>query len=279
MRVELKHIFKTFPHNGIPVDVMRDVNLIIEEGEFVCLVGPSGCGKSTLINLIAGLVRPDQGEVLVDGKPVEGPGADRVVVFQEAALFPWLSVLGNVEFGLRMAGMPRPERRARALEHLKLVHLSRFIHHYPHQLSGGMRQRVALARALSMNPKILLMDEPFASLDAQTRRILERELEGIWRATHKTIFFVTHSVREAAYLADRVYEITARPGHIKREYKIELGRPRRDQHPLLLALQRKIVESLGEEIEKVMQEELDVEQVAAQNGVLLPVRRGVSAKG
>jgi len=256
---------------------LRDVNFAVEEGEFICVIGPSGCGKSTLISLIAGLEFPDSGEVYVDSKIVEGPSRDRLVVFQEAALFPWLTVLANVEFGLKIAGVPEVERRERALEVIKLVHLSRFVEAHPHELSGGMRQRAALARALVMNPKILLMDEPFAALDAQTRQMLQVELQEIWQKTKKTILFVTHNVREATFLADRVFEITARPGTIKHEYPISLGRPRREQDPNLLSIQARVMSSLKDEIEKVAREELDVDYRVSSNGVVTPVERNVGS--
>ncbi len=255
MSVVLEHIFKEFSHNGSSIQVLQDIDLTIEEGEFVCLVGPSGCGKSTLINLIAGLERPSRGQVLIDGKPVAGPGAQRVVVFQEAALFPWLTVQGNVEFGLKMAGVPPQERRRIVAEQLRTVHLTRFADHFPHQLSGGMKQRVAIARALSMNPKILLMDEPFGALDAQTRRLLHQELLEIWGKTKKTIFFVTHNVREATVLADKVLTISARPGRIKGGYQIKLPRPRRESDPHLIVIQQRILLSLQEEIAKVVKDE------------------------
>ena len=276
-QVEIRHVFKRFLHNGSKLTVLQDVSLTIEQGEFVCLLGPSGCGKSTLIQLIAGLDRPDDGHVLVDGNEVTGPGFDRVVVFQDAALFPWLSVLGNVEFGLHMKGLSRPERRARALEHLKLVHLSKFVHAYPHQLSGGMKQRAAIARALVMDPKILLLDEPLGALDAQTRSILQEEILQLWQATRKTIFFVTHNVREATFLADRVFEITARPGTIKNEYPINVPRPRREQDPHLLTIQAKVMGSLKAEIEKVAQEELDTNYRVSKAGILMPVDRNVGS--
>ncbi len=256
MQVEIQHVFKRFQHNGSTLEVLYDVSLTIEQGEFVCLLGPSGCGKSTLVNLIAGLEKPNDGQVLINGAPVTGPGFDRVVVFQESALFPWLSVLGNVEFGLQMMGLAKSERRDRAYKYLKLVHLSKFVNAYPHQLSGGMKQRVAIARALAIDPQILLMDEPFGSLDAQTRAIMQQELLEIWQATRKTLFFVTHNVREATGLGDRIYEISSRPGQIKRMYKVELPRPRLATDPALIAIQRRILTSLGEEIAKVMQDEL-----------------------
>ncbi|MBI3321795.1 MAG: ABC transporter ATP-binding protein [Candidatus Omnitrophica bacterium] len=256
MRVELQHVSKSFPHNGATVEALQDISLTVEEGEFVCLLGPSGCGKSTIVHLIAGLEAPSAGQILVDGVPVAGPDPSRTVVFQDAALFPWLDVLGNVEFGLRMAGLPKSERQERAAAYIRLVHLSKFMCAMPHQLSGGMRQRVAIARALAMEPKLLLMDEPFGALDAQTRAVLQEELLEIWQKTHRTIFFVTHNVREATGLADRVYTISARPGRIKEVDRIEIPRPRHAEHPVLLSYQRKILASLGEEIATVMQEEL-----------------------
>jgi len=256
MQVEVRRVTKRFTHHGTQLEVLRDVSLSVEEGEFVCLLGPSGCGKSTIVNLIAGLEKPDEGEVLVAGQPVRGPGCDRVVVFQDAALFPWLNVLGNVEFGLQMMGMPQPSRRERAREYIKLVHLSKFVSAYPHQLSGGMKQRVAIARALAMDPKILLLDEPFGALDAQTRAVLQNELLEIWQLARPTIFFVTHNVREATGLADRVYVISSRPGQIRDVQAVTVPRPRHAEDPALLAHQHKILGILGEEIEKVLREEL-----------------------
>ncbi len=256
MQIDIRHLYKSFPHNGSTIDVLRDINLTVGEGEFVCLLGPSGCGKSTIIHLIAGLEQPDQGQVLVDGQPVAGPDPSRVVVFQEAALFPWLSVLGNVEFGLRMAGLSKPVRRARAMEYIKLVHLSKFASAFPHQLSGGMKQRVAIARALVLQPAVLLLDEPFAALDAQTRAVLQNELLEIWQLARPTILFVTHNVREATGLADRVYVISSRPGRIRDVQAVTVPRPRHAEDPVLLAHQHKILGLLGEEIEKVLREEL-----------------------
>ncbi len=259
MRVEVKNIAKTFSSNGRTVEALRDINLAVEQGEFVCLLGPSGCGKSTIIHMIAGLEKPTSGEILVDGKPISGPGPRRIVVFQEAALFPWLNVLGNVEFGLRMAGVGAKERRTQAMAYIKLVHLSKFTQAYPHQLSGGMKQRVAIARALAMQPEVLLMDEPFGALDAQTRTVLQEELLEIWEKTRRTIIFVTHSVREAVGLSDRVCVLTARPGRIRDIERIDVPRPRRADDPKLLGYQQKILQSLGEEIEKVLREELGEE--------------------
>ena len=256
MRVELQHVSKTFPQNGGFIEVLQDISLMVEEGEFVCLLGPSGCGKSTIIHLIAGLERVDTGRILVDGQSVVGPDPRRTVVFQDAALFPWLTVLGNVEFGLRMAGVPPRTRRDRALEYLRLVHLSKFIHAYPHQLSGGMKQRVAIARALALQPAVLLLDEPFAALDAQTRAVLQNELLEIWELARPTILFVTHNVREATGLADRVYVISSRPGRIRDVQPITVPRPRHADDPTLLAHQHHILGLLGDEVEKVLREEL-----------------------
>lgn len=277
MRVVLKRVNKSFAQKNQRVQVLHDVNFSIEDGEFICVLGPSGCGKSTLISLIAGLEFPDTGEVFVDSKLVEGPSRDRLVVFQEAALFPWLSVLENVEFGLKIAGVSAPERRARALEAIKMVHLSRFVNAQPHQLSGGMRQRAAIARALVMDPKILLMDEPFAALDAQTRQMLMEELQEIWQKTKKTICFVTHNVREATFLSDRVFEMSARPGTIKKEHPIPFPRPRHEQDPSLLVVQTRIMSSLKDEIEKVTKEELDTDYKVSKTGALTPVDRNIGS--
>ncbi|MBI1952699.1 MAG: ABC transporter ATP-binding protein [Candidatus Omnitrophica bacterium] len=255
MQVVLEKVSKSFPGNGGSIAVLEELNFTIEKGEFVCLVGPSGCGKSTLIHLIAGLERPTSGRLLIDGSPVTGPGRDRVVVFQEPALFPWLTVRRNVEFGLKMLGIGEAQRRQKSAQYLKMVHLSRFADAYPHQLSGGMKQRVAIARALAMDPKILLMDEPFGALDAQTRRLLHEELLEIWQTTHKTIFFVTHNVREATVLGDKVLEMSARPGRIKGGFQIHLPRPRRESDPHLIVIQQRILLGLKEEIAKVVKDE------------------------
>src|SRR5947209_12835083 len=200
--VRIEGVSKTFAGRSGPVEALRPVNLEVEAGEFVCLLGPSGCGKSTLLNIIAGLEAGSTGEVWANGKKVQGPGTDRVLLFQEAALFPWLDVQHNVEFGLRQAGISARERRVLAQRFIELVHLKGFERSYVHQLSGGMRQRVAIARALALDPAVLLMDEPFGALDALTRDRLHIELETIWAATRKTVVFVTHNVREAVALGD-----------------------------------------------------------------------------
>ncbi|OLB65820.1 MAG: nitrate/sulfonate/bicarbonate ABC transporter ATP-binding protein [Ktedonobacter sp. 13_1_20CM_4_53_11] len=226
MSLQIENVSKVFTGRAGTVEALRPVNLTIEAGEFVCLLGPSGCGKSTLLSIIAGLEPATTGSVMADGRNVQGPGTDRVLLFQEAALFPWLDVQHNVEFGLRQLGTPAAERRASARRFLELVHLKGFERSYVHQLSGGMRQRVAIARALAINPAVLLMDEPFGALDALTRDRLHTELETIWSSTRKTVVFVTHNVREAVALGDRVLVFSPRPGRIVREFRIDLPRPR-----------------------------------------------------
>jgi len=226
-KLSLRSVTKSFRTDSREVLALADATLAVGEGEFVCLVGPSGCGKSTLLNLVAGLEFPDTGEVLADGKPVTGPGRDRMMLFQEHALFPWLDVTGNVRFGLNLKpGLDGPARRDVAAFYLEMVGLSAFAHANIHELSGGMRQRVALARALAPNPKVLLMDEPFAALDAMTREQLYGDLQRIWQERKKTILFVTHNVREAACLGDRVVVFSPHPGRIRAEYKVDLPRPR-----------------------------------------------------
>lgn len=210
-----------------PVQALDRVSLEVAEGEFVCLLGPSGCGKSTLLNIIAGLEMADAGHVSCDGAAVTAPGRDRMMMFQESALFPWLDVLDNVLFSLRLKpGLSAGERRDVAVFYLKLVGLEKFQHAYVHELSGGMKQRVALARALAPNPRVLLMDEPFAALDALTREQLYGDLQQIWKERKKTIIFVTHNVREAVCLGDRVILLSPHPGRIQEEFRIELSRPR-----------------------------------------------------
>jgi len=241
---------------------LKNINLQVQSGEFLCIVGPSGCGKSTLLHLIAGLQQQTSGEVLVDNAPVQGPGTDRILIFQELGLFPWLTVAQNVEFGMRMKGVPKPERDAKIRDYLRLVHLQQFKDSYIHQLSGGMRQRVALARALATEPDVLLMDEPFAALDAQTRDLLHDELERIWAETRRTIVFVTHNVREAVRLGDRVLLMTFRPGQVKREYQIDLPRPRHLEDVHVAGSAREILDDLREEINKSLAEEYGLEASA-----------------
>ena len=226
-KLVLEHVSKWFQTSSLHVHALDDVTLRIAEGEFVCLVGPSGCGKSTLLNIIAGLEQPDRGIVQADGKPVDEPGPHRLMMFQEAALFPWLTVLGNVLFGLKLSnGMTAAERREKAEYFLELVGLKRFMHSNVHELSGGMKQRVALARALAPNPSVLLMDEPFGALDALTREQLYGDIQRIWSQHRKTIVFVTHNVREAVCLGDRVSLFSPHPGRIREEFSTPLPRPR-----------------------------------------------------
>lgn len=234
------------------------INLRVKAGEFLCIVGPSGCGKSTLLHLIAGLHQQTSGQVLVAGKPVEGPGTDRILIFQELGLFPWLTVGDNVQFGMKMRGISKAEREEKTRYYLRLVHLSQFKNSYPHQLSGGMRQRVALARALAVEPDVLLMDEPFAALDAQTRDLLHDELERIWAETGRTILFVTHNVREAVRLGDRVALLTFRPGRVKREFPIALPRPRALEDLNVARAAREILDELREEINRSLSEEYNL---------------------
>ena len=214
------------PANRDPVTALAGFSLDVARGEFVSLLGPSGCGKSTFLNVVLGLLRPDAGDVRIDGRPVRGPAADRAMVFQEFGLLPWRSVQANVELGLELRGLAPTERHRQARELIHLVGLRGFERHYPHELSGGMKQRVGLARALATNPDVLLMDEPFAALDAQTRDLMQAELLQIWERSKKTVLFVTHSLEEAAYLSDRVVVLSARPGRCKAEIPVRLPRPR-----------------------------------------------------
>jgi len=234
------------------------INLQVKPGEFLCIVGPSGCGKSTLLHLIAGLHQQTSGQILVDGKLIKGPGTDRILIFQELGLFPWLTVGQNVEFGMKMKGLGKAEREEKTRHYLRLVHLAQFKDSYTHQLSGGMRQRVALARALATEPDVLLMDEPFAALDAQTRDLLHDELERIWSETGRTIIFVTHNVREAIRLGDRVALLTFRPGRVKREFPVDLPRPRVLEDVHVAHAAREILDELREEINRSLEVEYNL---------------------
>jgi NitT/TauT family transport system ATP-binding protein len=259
--ITLSGVFRSYANSrGSFTPALQNIDLEIEQGEFVCIVGPSGCGKSTLLHLLAGLDRPTTGEITVDGNPVQGPGTDRILLFQELGLFPWLTVRQNVEFGLKMAGVSRDERRDRARVFLRMVHLSHFEDHYIHQLSGGMKQRVALARSLALKPKILLMDEPFAALDAQTRDMLHDELERLWKETSPTIVFVTHNVREAVRLGDRVLLMSFRPGRIKSQFQVTLPRPRHVEDADVAYLSKEILGQLREEIDRSFNAEYSREE-------------------
>jgi NitT/TauT family transport system ATP-binding protein len=258
-KVSLRGASKSFvQRSNERVDAIHDVTLDVAEGEFVCLIGPSGCGKSTVLNLVAGLDRPDSGEVLVDGRPVRAPGPDRSVLFQEPSLFPWMSVVRNVEFALEMAGRSRGERRDLAMSWLEKVRLARFANAQPHELSPGMRQRAALARALACEPSVLLADEPFGALDAQSRELLQRELQSVWLETRNTFLFVTHNVREAAFLADRVVLMSARPGTLVAEHRISVPRPREFEDVLLAKVVADVHDQLLGEVDEAVAPEGDV---------------------
>ena len=229
------------------VPAVEDVSFGIETSEFLCIVGPSGCGKSSLLNIIAGFLTPTRGEIRIGGRPVTGHGLDRGVVFQDfAQLFPWRTALGNVTFGLEMKGVGRAEREEIARRQLALVKLEKFAQSYPHHLSGGMQQRVAIARALAYNPSVLLMDEPFAALDALTRDEMQRLLADVWRETRKTVVYVTHNVAEAVYLADRVLVMTPHPGKVKADVRIDLARPRNPLSVEFLEHQKMLLHHLGQ---------------------------------
>ncbi|OIJ11859.1 nitrate/sulfonate/bicarbonate ABC transporter ATP-binding protein [Anaerobacillus arseniciselenatis] len=255
--VTIKNVEKTFfnKEEKTSFTVFNDINLNIKKGEFLSLLGPSGCGKSTLLNIVAGLDKATNGVVQVGSKTITAPGPDRGVVFQEAALMPWLTVLENVMFGLKKK-MSKDEAEKKALEYLKLVHLSKFVGSYPHELSGGMKQRVSIARALAMDPEILLMDEPFGALDEQTRSMLHKEVQFIWEQTGKTIIFVTHNIRESVILSDRIILMGTRPGGIIGEFPVNLERPRKPSSPEFVKLEEDIMKQLAGEIEKVMKEEM-----------------------
>lgn len=225
--IELQHITFEYETADGPLTALQDVSFSVDSSEFLCVVGQSGCGKTTMLNIVAGFLRPTKGEILIGGQPVKGKGFDRGIVFQDfAQLFPWRTAQRNVEFGLEMKGIPREERAEVALRFLRLVNLEKFARSYPHELSGGMQQRVAIARALAYNPAVLLMDEPFAALDALTREEMQRFLVDVWRETRKTVIYVTHNVSEAVYLGDRVVILTPQPGTVKAQVRIAMPRPR-----------------------------------------------------
>jgi NitT/TauT family transport system ATP-binding protein len=246
--IEVRNVSLAYDTPGGRVIGVEGASFDIEQSEFICLVGPSGCGKTTLLNIIAGFLAPTAGEIRIAGKPITGHGMDRGIVFQDfAQLFPWRTALGNVAFGLEMKGLPKAEREAIAREQLKLVKLEKFVQSYPHHLSGGMQQRVAIARALAYNPSVLLMDEPFAALDALTRDDMQRLLADVWRETRKTVIYVTHNVAEAVYLADRVVVMSPHPGTVKTEVPIALARPRDPLSVEFLDYQRTLLRHLGHE--------------------------------
>ena len=250
VKLEIKGIVKHFKHESHKLTALAGVDLNVEDGDFVCLVGPSGCGKSTFLRILAGLETPDEGQVLFDGKPVTTTSPDRIMVFQEGALFPWLKVKDNVEFGLKMAGIPKEERTQISNRYLDMMQLTKFSDSFTYQLSTGMKQRVAIARALVMDPDVLLMDEPFAALDAQTRDLLLVEMQLIWEKTKKTILFVTHNVAEATVLGTKVAVFSNRPSKIKKLIQVDFKRPRLTEDQNLLGLQQEILSELRPEVKK-----------------------------
>lgn len=253
--LELKNVSKQYQQHG--GEVLTSVSLKIEEGEFFGIVGPSGCGKTTLLNLIAGLELPTEGTIFLDGQQIVGPGNDRIMMFQDAALFPWLNVIENVKFGLDVIGCSKEEQDERAHQYLKLVKLDRFCNYRVHEISGGMKQRAALARALAMDCRILLMDEPFSALDKQTTNLLREELAEICAEARRTMILVTHSVEEAVFLSDQVAVIGAGKTGLKKVYSIDLPRPRHIESEEFLRLRRKILDDVRIEVEQSEQGEFD----------------------
>lgn len=249
--IEFEDVSKWFTEAGVTVHAVENFNLSINEGEFVCIVGASGCGKSTLLNMVAGFIKPSSGRILLEGEPITKIDPRCGMIFQNYALFPWKTVLGNVEFGLKMKKMPKKQRRELAREYIQMVGLTGFENHYPSELSGGMCQRVTIARALANDPKILLMDEPFAALDAMTRQVMQEELLRIVHDRNKTTLFITHSIDEALILADRIVIMSARPGRVKQDLVIDLPRPRHVSDQLTqdyLDYKNTIWESVQEEV-------------------------------
>jgi len=254
--ISMKSLSKTFIKGKRTVAAIDDFTLDVRNGEIVCLLGPSGCGKTTVLRIVAGLETPTAGKIRVAGKPVSGSGPDRGMVFQEFALFPWRTVRKNIEFGLEVKGVPQEKRAEISGRYIELVGLKGFEDSHPKELSGGMKQRVGIARALANDPSVLLMDEPFGSLDAQTRNLMQKELLRIWAATRKTILFVTHSVDEAVFLADRIVVMTARPGKVREIIEVGLPRPRDRTSSEFISVRGKVLTELDEEFEKARAKEL-----------------------
>ena len=249
-KIVVKDVTKRFVERrtGAVVTAIEEINFSVDEGQFVCLVGPSGCGKSTILNILAGLETPSNGTVVLNGNPVVGTGPDRIMVFQENALFPWLRVIENVEFGLKMAGVDKAKRHEIAIRYLDMMQLTKFAQSYIYQLSGGMKQRVAIARALVTDPEVLLMDEPFAALDSQTRDLLLVELQLIWAKTRKTIVFVTHNILESVCLGDKVIVFTSTPGHLKKEITVDYRSPRLGEDNNLQPYYRTVLDEVKSEM-------------------------------
>lgn len=262
VKLEIKDVTKSFYRNegkqSTLINAIEKINFAVNDGEFICLVGPSGCGKSTLLNILAGLDNPTKGQVVLNGRPISGTGPDRIMVFQENALFPWMKVIDNVEFGLKIAKVEKIKRREIAMQYLDMMQLTKYAEAYVYQLSGGMKQRVSIARALVLDPEVLLMDEPFAALDSQTRDLLLVELQLIWAKTNKTIIFVTHNIIESVCLGDRVVVFTNRPGKIKKNIKIDYRRPRLTEDDNLKDFQRQVLYELKSEMVHSRKEKTDL---------------------
>jgi NitT/TauT family transport system ATP-binding protein len=246
--LSIQNLKKTFPKEDGEMVAIQDFSLDVKQGEFVCILGPSGCGKTTLLRIIAGLETSTSGEMLLNDKKITGPGSDRGMVFQEFALLPWRNVRRNMEFGLEIKKVSKDERRRISDRFIELVGLKGFENYHPYQLSGGMKQRVGIARALANDPAVLLMDEPFGALDAQTRNLMQKELLRIWQETQKTVIFITHSVDEACYLADRIVVMTTRPGMIKDIFNVTMPRPRDRASPEFAQLRKTILAELEREV-------------------------------
>lgn len=266
--LKINDINKTFSTKHKTVQTLKSINLEIEAGEFICIVGSSGCGKTTLLNIIAGLEKATSGSIFLNEKEIFSSGIDRTVLFQEHALFPWLRVIDNVEFGMKMLGISKKDRREKALKYLDMVKLRGFENSFIHELSGGMRQRVALARALAVDSDILLMDEPFSALDNQTKNILLNELHNIWIKTRKTIIFVTHNVDEAVYLADKVVVMNSSPGKIKKVIDINIEEPRNKICPEYIAIAHEIIDEMNEETKKAGEEDCKYVKNIKKNSIL-----------
>jgi len=249
-KLEVRNLFKLFPSRNKQLVVLQDINLAIAANELVCIVGPSGCGKSTLLNIVAGLLPPSSGQIRVDGKPIDGPGRDRGMVFQNYTLFPWLTVARNIDYGLKLRRLGRAERDRRVDYYLNVVGLTQFSKAYPKELSGGMKQRVAIARALANEPDVLLMDEPFGALDAQTKEQMQQFLLELWERTHVTILMITHDVEESVFLSQRVYVMSSHPGRIKEEIRVDLPSQRDIEiklTPEFLKIKRQVVHTLHDD--------------------------------
>ncbi len=266
--LRIANINKTFITKHKTVHTLENINLEIDSGEFVCIIGPSGCGKTTLLNIIAGLEKATSGAIILDNDEIFSPGADRTVLFQESALFPWLRVIDNVEFGMKMIGVPKENRRNKALKYLQMVKLGDFQNSFIHELSGGMKQRVALARALAVDSDILLMDEPFSALDNQTRNVLLDELQNIWLETKKTIIFITHNMDEAVYLANKIVIMSNVCGRVKRIIDINMSRPRKKLSLEYTTLIEELNEEMSRDTEKVEKKGFGYDKNFKKNSIL-----------